>query len=453
MRTNFWGNLVDGDVTLYVDEITVTESDGYMRDMYGFVNGDDEVVISHKYDHIKAILGELAIVTIYDDEKQYKVINIKGETLNEYDDLRWYGQYNKGAACLDGKWGVISERCDVICPIEYEDIALCNESTFFVRLNKKWGVINSHNELICDFKFDDLGESPDCWMPGEERVNTFNGHILDINPLIGICIDGKWGYMNADFEVVCEPKYDYIKDFKDDTIYAVTELLRRGESVEKLHEATKITELFINAFKNIVEMEKTISQNHDLKTLISAKTMGFSDKYIAKLWNTTEIEVYNERKENGIYPKFKMVDTCHTNAYIPYFYSSYIGETQVEFSNKKKIVVLGAGPIRIGQGVEFDYSTVHAVSTIRKEGYEAIIINNNPETVSTDYTTADKLYFEPLTPEDVMNIIEVEKPIGVVVAFGGQTAIISRVVYTLVGLAAIWCISLLFRGRLVGDGE
>ena len=214
MRTNFWGNLVDGDVTLYVDEITITESDGYMRDMYGFVNKNDEVVISHKYDHIKAILGELAIVTIYDDEKQYKVINIKGETLNEYDDLRWYGQYNKGAACLDGKWGVISERCDVICPIEYEDIALCNESTFFVRLNKKWGVINSHNELICDFKFDDLGESPDCWMPGEERVNTFNGHILDINPLIGICIDGKWGYMNAYFEVVCEPKYDYIKDFE-----------------------------------------------------------------------------------------------------------------------------------------------------------------------------------------------------------------------------------------------
>ncbi len=220
-----------------------------------------------------------------------------------------------------------------------------------------------------------------------------------------------------------EELYDYIKDFKDDTIYAVTELLRRGESVEKLHEATKITELFINAFKNIVEMEKTISQNHDLKTLISAKTMGFSDKYIAKLWNTTEIEVYNERKENGIYPKFKMVDTCHTNAYIPYFYSSYIGETQVEFSNKKKIVVLGAGPIRIGQGVEFDYSTVHAVSTIRKEGYEAIIINNNPETVSTDYTTSDKLYFEPLTAEDVMNIIELEKPMGVVASLGGQTAI------------------------------
>ncbi len=217
--------------------------------------------------------------------------------------------------------------------------------------------------------------------------------------------------------------YDYIKDYKDDTIYAVTELIRRGESVKKLHEATKITELFINAFKNIVEMEKTIKSKRDIKTLTSAKTMGFSDKYIAKLWNCTELEVYNLRKENGIYPKYKMVDTCHTNAYIPYFYSSYIGENQVQFSNKKKIIVLGAGPIRIGQGVEFDYSTVHAVSTIKKEGYEAIIINNNPETVSTDYTTSDKLYFEPLTTEDVMNIIKFENPIGVVASLGGQTAI------------------------------
>ena len=129
------------------------------------------------------------------------------------------------------------------------------------------------------------------------------------------------------------------------------------------------------------------------------------------------------RKELNLFPVFKMVDTCHTGAYIPYFYSSYTGENASRLTDKKKIVVLGAGPIRIGQGVEFDYSTVHAVMTIKNAGYEAIIINNNPETVSTDYTTADKLYFEPLTPEDVMNIIEFEKPDGVIASLGGQTAI------------------------------
>ena len=151
--------------------------------------------------------------------------------------------------------------------------------------------------------------------------------------------------------------------------------------------------------------------------------MGFSDKYIARLWKCAEMEVYNLRKENGLFPAFRMVDTCHTNAYIPYFYSSYTGGNDSVLTEKKKIVVLGAGPIRIGQGVEFDYSTVHAVMTIKDAGYEAIIINNNPETVSTDYTTADKLYFEPLTPEDVMNIIEFEKPEGVIASLGGQTAI------------------------------
>ena len=216
----------------------------------------------------------------------------------------------------------------------------------------------------------------------------------------------------------------YVKEFRDDNIYAVTELLRRGMSVEKLHEITAITELFLETIKQIVEMEKIlIEKKFDERALLGAKIMGFSDKFIAKLWNTTELEVYNLRKEKKMYPYFRMVDTCHTNAYIPYFYSSYIGETESRLSDKKKIVVLGAGPIRIGQGVEFDYSTVHAVTTIKKSGYEAIIINNNPETVSTDYTTADKLYFEPLTTEDVMNIIEFEKPIGVIASLGGQTAI------------------------------
>ncbi len=218
--------------------------------------------------------------------------------------------------------------------------------------------------------------------------------------------------------------YEYLNEFQDDNIFAVSELFRRGASVAKLHEVTKITAYFLESIKKIVEMENTLKANvGNLDILKSAKKMGFGDKFIAKLWNMNEIDVYNMRKANGIFPVYKMVDTCHTGAYIPYFYSSYSDENASVLTDKKKIVVLGAGPIRIGQGVEFDYSTVHAVTTIKKSGYEAIIINNNPETVSTDYTTADKLYFEPLTPEDVMNIIEFEKPIGVIASLGGQTAI------------------------------
>ena len=221
-----------------------------------------------------------------------------------------------------------------------------------------------------------------------------------------------------------EQMLTYIEEFRDDNIFAIAELLRRGESVEKLHEVTKITSFFLEAIKNIVEMENTLKGKcFDLDTLTEAKKMGFSDKYVAKLWNSDERSVFNFRKEKGLFPAFRMVDTCHTGAYIPYFYSSYTGENTSRLTDKKKIIVLGAGPIRIGQGVEFDYSTVHAVSTIKNSGYEAIIINNNPETVSTDYTTADKLYFEPLTAEDVMNIIEFEKPEGVIASLGGQTAI------------------------------
>lgn len=218
--------------------------------------------------------------------------------------------------------------------------------------------------------------------------------------------------------------FDYLSEFKDDNVFAVTELLRRGVSVEKLHEVTAITSLFLEAFKNIVDMEKKLKENvGNADVLLEAKKMGFGDKFISTLWNMSELDVYAVRKENGIFPSYRMVDTCHTNAYIPYFYSSYSGKNDSILTDKKKIVVLGAGPIRIGQGVEFDYSTVHAVTTIKNSGYEAIIINNNPETVSTDYTTADKLYFEPLTPEDVMNIIEFEKPEGVISSLGGQTAI------------------------------
>ena len=229
------------------------------------------------------------------------------------------------------------------------------------------------------------------------------------------------------------PKFDhktheellaYIAEFRDDNIFAIAELMRRGETVEKLHDITKITPYFLEAVERIVAMEKKVAANvGNLDVMMEAKRMGFGDKFIGKLWNMKEIEVYNLRKENSLFPVYRMVDTCHTNAYIPYFYSSYTGENTSILTDKKKIVVLGAGPIRIGQGVEFDYSTVHAVMTIKNAGYEAIIINNNPETVSTDYTTADKLYFEPLTPEDVMNIIEFEKPEGVIASLGGQTAI------------------------------
>ena len=217
---------------------------------------------------------------------------------------------------------------------------------------------------------------------------------------------------------------DYIRQFRDDNIFAIAELFARGVSVDEIHAITQITPFFLEAIKRIVDMESVLKGNlMDLQVLKEAKKMGFSDKYVARLWNCTELDVYHFRKEHNLYPVFKMVDTCHTGAYIPYFYSSYHGENASILTNKKKIVVLGAGPIRIGQGVEFDYSTVHAVMTIRKSGYEAIIINNNPETVSTDYTTADKLYFEPLTAEDVMNIIEFEKPEGVIASLGGQTAI------------------------------
>ena len=216
----------------------------------------------------------------------------------------------------------------------------------------------------------------------------------------------------------------YISEFRDDNIFAIAESLYRGATVQQIHEITKITPFFLEAIKNIIDMEETLKKNpFDFEILKAAKKMGFSDKYVARMWNCDELKVYDFRKEHNLFPVFKMVDTCHTGAYIPYFYSSYSGENASRLTDKKKIVVLGAGPIRIGQGVEFDYSTVHAVTTIKNSGYEAIIINNNPETVSTDYTTADKLYFEPLTPEDVMNIIEFEKPEGVIASLGGQTAI------------------------------
>ena len=216
----------------------------------------------------------------------------------------------------------------------------------------------------------------------------------------------------------------YLAEFHDDNIFGIAELIRRGVGTEEIHKITKITEFFLKSIKNITDMEKKLSENKgDISVLKAAKIMGFSDKMIAVLWNMCELDVSNIRKQNGIVPAFRMVDTAHVGVYIPYLYSSYTGENESRLTDKKKVIVLGAGPIRIGQGVEFDYSTVHAVTTIRRLGYEAIIINNNPETVSTDYTCSDKLYFEPLTVEDVMNVIDFEKPDGVIASLGGQTAI------------------------------
>lgn len=215
-----------------------------------------------------------------------------------------------------------------------------------------------------------------------------------------------------------------LSTFRDDYICAIAELFRRGVSLEEIHKITMVTPYFLESFQRIVQMEEKVKANRKkIEVLKEAKVMGFADQTIAELWDMAEIDVFEMRKKEGIWPAFRMVDTAHTGGYIPYFYSSYTGKNESIKSNREKIVVLGAGPIRIGQGVEFDYSSVHAVQTIRKAGYEAIIINNNPETVSTDYTTADKLIFDPLTPEDVMNLMEYENPKGAIASLGGQTAI------------------------------
>ncbi|MBQ7480480.1 MAG: carbamoyl-phosphate synthase large subunit [Lachnospiraceae bacterium] len=218
----------------------------------------------------------------------------------------------------------------------------------------------------------------------------------------------------------------YISIGTDDRIYAMGELLRRGVPHNELHDATGIDYIFIRKLDNIIKMEQELKKHiNDLLYLYEAKRMGFSDKAVARQWGMSEDEVYKIRTDNDIMPVYKMIDTCASEfkSYVPYFYSTYEDENESIVTDKKKMIVLGSGPIRIGQGIEFDYSTVHAVNTIRDAGFEAIIINNNPETVSTDYSQADKLYFEPLTVEDVMNIIRLEKPEGVIASLGGQTAI------------------------------
>ncbi len=219
---------------------------------------------------------------------------------------------------------------------------------------------------------------------------------------------------------------DYIRTGTDDRIFAIAELLRRGASVDGLRAASGIDRFFLLKMQRITAMERRLEEAPgDLQILREAKKTGFSDREIASRWQQDETDLFRLRAEHGILPVYKMIDSCASefDSYIPYFYSTYEEENESAVSDRKKIIVLGSGPIRIGQGIEFDYSTVHAVQTIRKAGYEAIIINNNPETVSTDYTCSDKLYFEPLCVEDVMNIVLLEKPLGVIATLGGQTAI------------------------------
>ncbi|MDD7696024.1 MAG: carbamoyl-phosphate synthase large subunit [Phocaeicola vulgatus] len=219
---------------------------------------------------------------------------------------------------------------------------------------------------------------------------------------------------------------DYIKIGTDDRIYAIAELLRRGCEVSVIAAETRIDRFFLDKMQKIVDMEKELKQCLGDKTVLyQAKKMGFSDKAIAWLWDKKETDIFKMRKDAHIFPVYKMIDTCASEfeSYVPYFYSTYEIENESVIEDRKKIIVLGSGPIRIGQGVEFDYSTVHAVKTIKEAGFEAIIINNNPETVSTDYTTSDKLYFEPLCVEDCLNVIELEKPDGIIASLGGQTAV------------------------------
>ncbi len=212
----------------------------------------------------------------------------------------------------------------------------------------------------------------------------------------------------------------------DERLFAIAEWFRRGFDIETVHKVTNIDNWYLNHLKHIIDLELKMKENvGDIETLKLLKKYGFSNSYISRNWQMSEFDLYNLEKENNIIPVYKMVDTCagEFESLTPYFYSTYEHENESICSNKKKVIVLGSGPIRIGQGVEFDYATVHCIKTLHKEGYEAIIINNNPETVSTDFSISDKLYFEPLTTEDVMHVIDLEKPDGVIVQFGGQTAI------------------------------
>ncbi|WP_349533190.1 carbamoyl-phosphate synthase large subunit [Leuconostoc citreum] len=213
---------------------------------------------------------------------------------------------------------------------------------------------------------------------------------------------------------------------RDDRLFMIADLLRRDVSIETIHAKTQIDEFFLDKVSHVVEIERDLSTHvGDIDYLLYAKKNGFADATIAGLWGQTAAEVRKQRHDTNVLPVYKMVDTvaAEFESQTPYFYATYERENESVRSKKPSVIVLGSGPIRIGQGVEFDYATVHAVKAIQRAGYEAIIMNSNPETVSTDFSISDKLYFEPLTLEDVLNVIDLEQPLGVVVQFGGQTAI------------------------------
>ena len=244
----------------------------------------------------------------------------------------------------------------------------------------------------------------------------------------GLEVGANHIYMKKFDSFSTEELEEYVKEGRDDRLFALAELLRRNVSIDKIYALTMITPYFLEVIKKIVSYEEVLRQHSgDAETLRTAKSLGFSDACIAGFWNMNELELYRIREKEDLFPVYRIVDTYpkeHAEK-LNYLYSTYVEGNANESvrSDRKKILVLGSGPIRIGQGVEFDFSTVHAIWAIREAGYEAIIINNNPETVSTDYSISDKLYFEPLTVEDVMNVIHLEDPDGVIVTLGGQTAI------------------------------
>ncbi len=262
------------------------------------------------------------------------------------------------------------------------------------------------------------------------------GEVMAIAPSLEAGLMKAIRSLEENIECMKMPKFEKLTNIEiikelnnitNERIWVIAEALRRGLTIEHIHHITTIDKFFISKIKNLVDMEKTLS-NEKLtpEILRRAKELGYTDKTIATFAGTTEADIKKLRKENNIIANFKMVDTCSAEfeAQTPYYYSSYDEENEANIdTGKKKIMVLGSGPIRIGQGIEFDYCSVHSVWALKQAGYETIIVNNNPETVSTDFDIADKLYFEPLTSEDVENIVENEKPYGAIVQFGGQTAI------------------------------
>ena len=255
--------------------------------------------------------------------------------------------------------------------------------------------------------------------------NSFEGALMKAIRSLEQHVDSLMSYDFTD--LTDDELIDQLKKVDDMRMWRIAEACRRGISYDLIHEITKVDEWFIDKFAIITEMETALkTQELTPELLAEAKRIEFPDNVIAQLTGKTEQEIHDMRHANGIVAAYKIVDTCAAEfaAETPYYYSVYGSENEVEqIKDKKKVLVLGSGPIRIGQGIEFDFASVHCVWSLKRAGYEVVIVNNNPETVSTDFNVADRLYFEPLTPEDVLDIIRIEKPIGAVVAFGGQTAI------------------------------